>query len=122
MTLIPRITDTLRQYGVVVALAVLVVVISLAQPTFLTLPNQMNILSQWAPVAIMGIGMTYVVITGGFDLSVGATYALSAVVAASLGQTQPPLIAFSVAILLGGVVGAVNGFIVTALRVNPASP
>lgn len=108
-----------RSYGVVVALALLILVITLAQPTFISWPNQMNILSQWAPVAIMGIGMTYVVITGGFDLSVGATYALSAVVAASLGQTQPPLIAFSVAILLGGVVGAVNGFIVTALRVNP---
>jgi ribose transport system permease protein len=119
MTLIPRITDTLRQYGVVVALAVLVVVISLAQPTFLTLPNQMNILSQWAPVAIMGIGMTYVVLTGGFDLSIGATYALCAVVAAAVGLSQPPIVAFLVAIVVGAIVGVFNGFIVTGLRVNP---
>ncbi len=114
-----RLAHAARSYGVVIALVLLVVIISLAQPTFVSWPNQMNILSQWAPVAIMGIGMTYVVITGGFDLSVGATYALAAVVAASLGQTQPPLVAFSVAILVGAVVGTVNGFIVTALRVNP---
>lgn len=108
-----------RSYGVVIALVVLIAVISIAQPSFLSFPNQMNILSQWAPVAIMGIGMTYVVITGGFDLSVGATYALAAVVAAAVGQSQAPLVAFSAAIAAGLAVGVVNGFIVTALRVNP---
>jgi ribose transport system permease protein len=109
----------MKGYGVVLALILLVAVIALAQPTFLTFPNQMNILGQWAPVAIMGIGMTYVVITGGFDLSVGATYALSAVVAAAVGQTQSPFIAFSVAILAGAAVGVLNGVVVTGLRVNP---
>ncbi|MBG6053762.1 ribose transport system permease protein [Salinibacterium sp. CAN_S4] len=119
MILLSHITGTLRQFGVVVALIVLVAVIGVAQPTFLTLPNQMNILSQWAPVAIMGIGMTYVVITGGFDLSIGATYALCAVVAAAVGQVQSPIVAFASAIIVGAVVGLFNGVIVTALRVNP---
>ncbi|WP_156376798.1 ABC transporter permease [Yonghaparkia sp. Root332] len=114
-----RLAQASRSYGVVIALVVLVIAISVAQPSFLSFPNQMNILSQWAPVAIMGIGMTYVVITGGFDLSVGATYALAAVVAAAIGQSQPPVVAFSAAIAAGLVVGVVNGFIVTALRVNP---
>lgn len=114
-----RLLQTSRSYAVVIALVALIAVIAIAQPTFLTWPNQMNILSQWAPVAIMGIGMTYVVITGGFDLSVGATYALAAVIAAALGQNHPPLVAFSAAVLAGFVVGVVNGFIVTALRVNP---
>jgi ribose transport system permease protein len=79
----------------------------------------MNILGQWAPVAIMGIGMTYVVLTGGFDLSVGATYALAAVVAAAVGQTQSPFVAFSAAILAGAAVGVLNGAVVTGLKVNP---
>lgn len=118
-TLVGRLAQASRSYGVVIALVVLIAVISIAQPSFLSFPNQMNILSQWAPVAIMGIGMTYVVITGGFDLSVGATYALAAVVAAAVGQSQAPLVAFSAAIAAGLAVGVVNGFIVTALRVNP---
>jgi ribose transport system permease protein len=109
----------LRRYGIVVALGVLVVVIAVAQPGFLAAGNLMNILSQWAPVGIMGIGMTYVVITGGFDLSVGAIYSLCAVVAAALGQTQAPLVAFAAAVATGLVVGAVNGFVVTGLHVNP---
>lgn len=118
-TVVGRLAQASRSYGVVIALVVLIAVISIAQPSFLSFPNQMNILSQWAPVAIMGIGMTYVVITGGFDLSVGATYALAAVVAAAVGQSQAPLVAFSAAIAAGLAVGIVNGFIVTALRVNP---
>jgi ribose transport system permease protein len=119
MTTRSLVANLLREYGVVAALVVLVVLIGIAQPTFLTFPNQMNILSQWAPVAIMGIGMTYVVLTGGFDLSIGATYALCAVVAAAVGQVQSPIVAFGAAIVAGTVAGLFNGFVVTALRVNP---
>ncbi|QWT25130.1 ABC transporter permease [Subtercola sp. PAMC28395] len=108
-----------RSYGIVVALGVLVVIIAAAQPGFLAYGNLMNILSQWAPVGIMGIGMTYVVITGGFDLSVGAIYSLCAVVAAALGRTEAPVIAFAAAILVGLIAGIANGFVVTGLRVNP---
>ncbi|QNE35359.1 ABC transporter permease [Leifsonia shinshuensis] len=125
-TLVPRrrsadapVGARLRSIGVVVALAVLVAAVAIAQPDFLAFGNLMNILSQWAPVAIMGVGMTYVVITGGFDLSVAAIYSLSAVVAAALGQTQAPILAFAVAILVGGLAGAFNGGIVTVLKVNP---
>jgi ribose transport system permease protein len=108
----------IRSLGPVVALVVLVAIVEIAQPGFLAYGNLMNVVSQWAPVVIMGIGMTYVVITGGFDLSIGAVYALSAVTAAALGRTQPPIIAFTIAILVGLLVGVLNGFIVTVLRVN----
>lgn len=106
-------------YGVVVALVVLVVLVSVLEPSFLSAGNVFNVLSQWAPVAIMGIGMTYVVLTGGFDLSMAATYALGAVVAAALGQTMAPALAFSGAIVVTAIVGLMNGLIVTELRVNP---
>lgn len=108
-----------RSAGVLYALLALVAVISIAQPGFLAPGNLMNILSQWAPVAIMGVGMTYVVLTGGFDLSVAAIYSLSAVIAAAVGQTQAPIIAFTFAVLAATAAGAANGAIVTALRVNP---
>ena len=67
----------------------------------------------------MGIGMTYVVITGGFDLSVGSIYALCAVTAAAVGRGQAPIIAYIVAIAVGLAAGTLNGLIVTWLRVNP---
>lgn len=109
----------LRRYGVLVAFLVLVAVITVAQPSFLAGGNLANILSQWAPVGIMGIGMTYVVITGGFDLSVGAVYSLCAVVAASAGRTEAPIVAFALALAAGLTAGAVNGTVVTFLKVNP---
>ncbi|TFC19733.1 ABC transporter permease [Cryobacterium algoritolerans] len=114
-----RAARAFRSYGIVGALALLVAAITIAQPGFLAYGNLMNILSQWAPVAIMGIGMTYVVITGGFDLSVGAIYSLCAVTAAAIGRTEAPVVAFTVAILAGMIAGAANGFVVTGLRVNP---
>lgn len=117
----PRILpgDFFRTYGVVVALVILLVVVALAEPKFLAFGNIMNILSQWAPVGIMGIGATYVIITRGFDLSVAAIFALCSVTAAGLGVTQPPIVAFTIAILVGIAVGWGNGFIVTVLKVNP---
>lgn len=114
-----RLRRTLRSLGAVGALVILVAIITIAQPGFLAYGNLMNIVSQWAPVVIMGIGMTYVVITGGFDLSIGSMYALCAVVAAALGRTQSPVVAFTAAILVGVAAGAVNGFVVTVLHVNP---
>lgn len=115
----PRIGPTLRRFGVLAALLVLVAIISFAQPGFLAGGNLMNIVSQWAPVAIMGIGMTYVVITGGFDLSVGAIYSLTAVIAATVGRTEAPIVAFAAAAGAGIAAGAINGWIVTGLKVNP---
>lgn len=111
--------ELVRTYAIVFALIVLVIVISIIQPSFLAFGNVMNMLSQWAPVGIMGIGMTYVVLTRGFDLAVAATYSLCAVTAAALGQTQAPIVAFTVAIMVGIAVGWANGFVVTGLRVNP---
>ena len=115
----PPLRRALSEYGVVLALIVLVIIVAVLQPAFLSAGNVSNVLAQWAPVGIMGIGMTYVVLTGGFDLSMAATYALAAVVAATLGQTMSPLAAFLGAIVVAGLVGLLNGLIVTFLRVNP---
>lgn len=112
------VTQVLRSYGIVLTLALLVVVVTIASPGFLAFTNLMNIASQWAPAGIMAAGMTFVIITGGFDLSVGATYSLTAVVAAALGTSQPAIVAFAVAVLVGLLVGAINGALITLADVN----
>lgn len=109
----------LQDHVITVLTAILVAVIAIANPTFLSYFNVANILSQWAPAGLMAIGMTYVVIVGGFDLSIAATFSFSAVVAAVVGQHTDPMIAFSAAVLAGCLVGLVNGFLVAKLDINP---
>ena len=78
-----------------------------------------NMLSQWAPAGIMAVGMTFVILTGGFDLSVASGYSLCAVVAAYVGQSYPPSIAFAAAIAVGLLFGLANGLLVAVVRINP---
>ena len=110
----------LRQYGVVVALAVLLIAMGIGSPSFLTLKNLLNILSQWTPVGIMAIGETYVIIAGGFDLSAAAGFALCAVVMASLASNgAPPALSILAALAVGIACWARQCLVVVVLRVNP---
>jgi ribose transport system permease protein len=78
------------------------------------------ILSQTVIVAISAIGMTLIIISGGIDLAVGSTIALSGVVAALCINTGiDPTIAVAAGILVGAAVGCVNGAVITGLRVVP---
>src|SRR6266540_4078102 len=71
-------------------------------------------------VALAGVGMTIVIVSGGIDLSVGATIALTGVVAAlAIGAGWSPATAVAAAVLAGGLVGLANGFLITGLRVVP---
>jgi ribose transport system permease protein len=67
----------------------------------------------------MAVGMTFVILTGGFDLSVASAYSLCAVVAAYVGQTHAPSVAFVAAIAVGLVFGLANGILVAVVRINP---
>jgi ribose transport system permease protein len=109
----------LFRYGIVALLGALVVTASFVQSGFLQWANIQNILSQNAPVGIIAVGMTFVLIAGGFDLSVGSTLSLSAVLFASLAQRHSLGFAAAVALLAGIAVGLVNGLAVTRLGVNP---
>jgi ribose transport system permease protein len=96
-------------------------------PTFLLASNLRNIANQIAVIAILAVGMTLVIITGGIDLSVGSLIALSAVVAAGVvgkmgGETAGTgalLVASLAAVLLCALVGLFSGFVVTRFRVPP---
>lgn len=109
----------IRVYGIILTLVLLVAVVGIGNPAFLSGRNIFNMLSQWAPAGIMAVGMTFVILTGGFDLSVASGYSLCAVVAAYVGQSYPPSIAFGAAIIVGLLFGLANGLLVAVVRINP---
>jgi ribose transport system permease protein len=84
-------------------------------------PNNLRIvLSQTVIVAIGAIGMTMIIISGGIDLAVGSTIALTGVVTAlSINGGMSPSLALAMGIAVGGLVGVVNGFVITRLKVVP---
>lgn len=114
-----RLPDIIRIYGIIATLVILVAVVAIGNPAFLSQQNLFNMLSQWAPAGIMAVGMTYVILTGGFDLSIASGYSLCAVVAAYVGQGYPPTISFAAAIVVGLLFGLVNGLLVAVVRINP---
>ncbi len=87
---------------------------------FLSLSNLRIVLAQTVIVAIGAIGMTVIIISGGIDLSPGSTIALTGVVCAlALQAGWPPLLALTAAVAVGGIVGLVNGLVITTFRVVP---
>jgi ribose transport system permease protein len=102
-----------QAFWVTVALAVLIVIMTIISPSFGTVDNVTNITRNFAPIAIMGLGMTVVLITGGIDLSVGSVMGLVAIVAGLLlTWHQPWYVAFGAGLLTGLACGAFNGFFV----------
>ncbi|MGN7117473.1 ribose ABC transporter permease [Lysinibacillus odysseyi] len=112
--------ELITKLGPLIGLFLLVIVITLLNPSFLSVNNLLNVLRQVSISALIAFGMTFVILTGGIDLSVGSTLALTGAVAASLlaGGTDP-IIAMGLALLLGLVLGAVNGVIITKGKVAP---
>lgn len=109
-----------RRFGLVLSFIVLCVVLSLLSDRFLTPSNAINVLRQSTINGIIAIGMTYVILTAGIDLSVGAILALSTVVTADLLQKGLPVpLALAVGLGLGAGLGFVNGLIITQGRVPP---
>jgi ribose transport system permease protein len=102
----------LRKYGLVIALAIMLLVLSLTARNFLTLPNLMNILLQSANIGIMAAGLTLVIIAAEIDLSVASLQTLGAVVVAMLlvNYEVPILPAILLTLLVGAAAGAFSGF------------
>jgi len=104
---------TSQAFWVSVALFVLVAFMSILEPSFGTAENATNITRNFAPIAIMGLGMTVVLITGGIDLSVGSVMGLVAIVAGVLLTAHYSwYVAFSAGLLAGIACGSFNGFFV----------
>ena len=94
------------------------IVLSLLNDSFLSLGNILNVLRQASLLFFIATGLTLVVLTAGLDLSVGANVALSACLAGTVIQhTGSPLLGILTGLLAGGIVGLLNGVMVTALRI-----
>jgi ribose transport system permease protein len=100
-------------------LIALVILCRILYPGFLERDNIFNILSQNVQVGLIALGMTFVMIAGGFDLSVGAIYAAGATVYAMEAKEMALPLAALMALAVGLVCGLLNGIIVTRLKVNP---
>lgn len=116
------VTEMLRRpaAGLVVFIIAFSAFLTIQAPSFLTLSNWYNILNQAVALALLGIGLTIVLISRGLDLSVGSILGLSGGVAANFISNGIPMpIAFATALVAGAGLGVVNGLVITKLRVPP---
>lgn len=110
----------LRDAGTLFGLVLIMVVFAVLNPVFLTAPNLLNIMQQSSINACIALGMTFVIISGGIDLSVGPTAAISAVVGASLMVAGVPLpFAILGALLTGMACGLFNGTLIAYAGLQP---
>jgi inositol transport system permease protein len=118
-----------QKYGILFILIAMCIVFAVLSPAFLSVSNILNILNQAAIWGIMALGMTFVIIAKGIDLSVGSVLAFSGIVAASLAQIPaqmkmyqnlpelPIILPILAALLVGAVCGAVNGALVAFTKI-----
>lgn len=127
-----KIKRTLHPHAVIlITLVFLIVGLSLIAPNFFSVGNMIDIVRVNSIKGIMAIGMTFVLLIGGIDLSVGSTFAIAGAVAASFVQGSysdyvtsnlfkcPTLIAIIIGLAAAAVIGLINGFIIVVLKVEP---
>jgi ribose transport system permease protein len=110
----------IRNIGLVVVLIVLAVIGAATSENFLTADNMRNILVSSSVIGVVSVGMTFVIIGGGIDLSVGAIVALASVWATTIAtQSYGPWIMITTALLVGAGTGLVNGLLIAYGRLVP---
>jgi ribose/xylose/arabinose/galactoside ABC-type transport system permease subunit len=113
--------NKIRQYGLLIVFGLICLIISLITPQFLTVSNWTIIVTQVSINALLAFGVTFVIITGGIDLSLGSIVAVAGVTSAMLAHpdSYPVLIPISMGLLAGLLMGAFNGFIITKSKIAP---
>src|SRR5688572_28938652 len=106
--------------GTLIGLVIIVITFSFLTPVFFTVPNLLNILQQSSINGIIALGMTLVIISGGIDLSVGPTAALSAVLGATLMVSGVPVpLAIMATLGVGALCGVFSGMLVAYAGLQP---
>lgn len=108
----------LRNYGIILAFSLLFLILAFSSPAFLTYRNLHNIIDQSAEVGIVACAMTLAIISGNFDLSVGAIFAFSGCIAAIIAAKGYVGFALLAGIVSGLILGIMNGLIITKFRAN----
>ena len=110
----------IQKQGALVGLLVIIVALAILSPNFLTMDNLMNVFRQVSINALIAFGMTFVILTGGIDLSVGSILALSsALTAGFMVGGMNSILAMFQGILLGALMGAANGVAVAKGKIAP---
>lgn len=109
-----------EKLGPFLALIVLAIFVTFMNPNFIAPANLFNLLRQVSTNAIIAFGMTFVIITGGIDLSVGSTLALtSAIMAGFIAGGIDPILAMLFSLILGTILGGINGLLITKGKMAP---
>jgi ribose/xylose/arabinose/galactoside ABC-type transport system permease subunit len=109
-----------RQFGTLFGLFVLIILLWILTPHFLTVSNLLNVAQQTSINAIIAVGMTFVIIAAGIDLSVGSIMAFSGVVLASALEAGLPLpVALLISLAIGMTCGLLNGLFITYGKLPP---
>lgn len=109
----------LHDFGIYGVLLGVLVAATIAYPGFLGWDSLRVLITQNAPLGIVAVGMTLVIIAGGFDLSVGAIYATAGTVAAGVSIHASVPLGLAAGVTSGVAAGLINGFIVAKLNINP---
>lgn len=115
-----KLINQINIYRSVLILLVICVFATILSPSFLSVTNLFNVFKQITVAGIVGCGMTFVILTGGIDLSVGSILGLSGVLASGvLASTGNTAAAVAVSLVVGVACGAVNGFFVSVCGIPP---
>ena len=114
-----QIIQLLLKYNTIAIFIILLVSSSLISDVFFTERNIFNLLRQIAPIGIISMGMLMVILTGGIDLSVGSVLALASVLSAYFTDSMPLWMSLILTVLVGVLVGAVSGYLVSFQRMAP---
>ncbi|MBQ3424126.1 MAG: ABC transporter permease [Clostridia bacterium] len=118
---VKKISSSNNVLGIVIALVALCLDLSIASPVFLTSSNFLNVFQQISINFVVAVGMTFVIISGGIDLSVGSNIALSGLLMGILMKNYnvPVFVTILVCILFSGLIGLVNGMLISFLDLPP---
>lgn len=116
-----NILKILLDYGILVLFVLLVIVLSITTPSFMSKANVINVLLQSSIMSVIAIGMTFVIITAGIDVSVGSILAISSATGVGLIKLAgaPWWVGMSAMILIGVLIGTINGVSVAYLKMPP---
>lgn len=107
-----------RRYGTILIFVGILIVASLVSPDFLTEANLTNVLRQVVVVSLLACGVTFVIILGHIDVSLGSVLALCGVIAASvMAMTGSITLAIAAGLIVGAITGLINGFVVTTFGI-----
>ncbi|WP_053955718.1 ABC transporter permease [Inediibacterium massiliense] len=109
-----------KKFGTVGSLLLLVIIVTILNPKFFTMYNILNIFRQVSINGLIAFGMTFVILTGGIDLSVGATLGLSGMILGLMVSSGfSDVVSILAALILGTLLGAFNGVLVSKVKLQP---